>query len=109
MDESIGGACKHNGVIGDKETVAVELYSSIYFELLHVAKVYIRTYGTYHTHMVYKIVPYAYGTYHTHMVCTIRIWYKIRIWYRTYTFAPFMNEGTCLLNEFKYARHVQKN
>ena len=40
-------------------------------------------YGTYHTRMVYKIVPYAYGTYHTRMVCTIRVWYKIRVWYRT--------------------------
>ena len=36
MDESIGGACKHNGAIGDKETIAVELYSSIYFESLHI-------------------------------------------------------------------------
>ena len=45
MDESIGGACKHNGAIGDKETLAVELYSSIYFESLHVAKIYIRAYG----------------------------------------------------------------
>ena len=40
MDELIGGACKHNGAIGDKETVAVELYSSIYFESMHVAKIY---------------------------------------------------------------------
>ena len=39
MDESIGGAYKHNGAIGDKETVAVELYSSIEFESLHVAKI----------------------------------------------------------------------
>ena len=61
MVESIGGACKHNRAIGDKETVAVELYSSIYFKSLHVAEIYICAYGTYHTRMVYKIVPYAYG------------------------------------------------
>ena len=77
MNESIGEACKHNGAIGDKEAVAVELYSSIYFESLHVAEIYIRVYSTYHMRMVYKIVPYAYGTYHTRMVCTIRLWYKI--------------------------------
>ena len=47
MDESIGGACKHNGAIGDKETLAVELHSSISFESLHVAIIYIRTYGSY--------------------------------------------------------------
>ena len=35
--------------------------------------------------MVRKIVPYAYGTYHTRMVHTIRVRYKIRIWYRTAT------------------------
>ena len=61
MDESIGGACKHNGDIGDKETVAVELYSSPYFKSLHVAKIYIHEYGRtirvwytklYHTLMV---------------------------------------------------------
>ena len=38
----------------------------------------------YRTRMVRKIIPYAYGMYHTRMVCTIRVWYKIRIWYRTY-------------------------
>ena len=37
----------------------------------------------YHTRMVRKIVPYAYGMYHTRMVHTIRVRYKIRIWYRT--------------------------
>ena len=39
-------------------------------------------------------VPYAYDhtirvwyakLYHTRMVCTIRVWYKIRVWYRTWT------------------------
>ena len=40
---------------------------------------------SYRTRMVYKIVPYAYGTYHTRMVCTIRVRYKIRVWYRTVT------------------------
>ena len=38
----------------------------------------------YRTRMVRKIVPYAYGMYHTRMVHTIRVRYKIRIWYRTY-------------------------
>ena len=37
----------------------------------------------YRTRMVRKIVPYAYGMYHTRMVHTIRVRYKIRIWYRT--------------------------
>ena len=35
------------------------------------------------TSMVRKIVPYTYGMYHTRMVHTIRVRYKIRIWYRT--------------------------
>ena len=66
MNESIGGACKRYGAIGDKETVAVELYSSIYFESLHVAKnTYARSY------MVASYVPYAYGIQN----CTIRVWY----------------------------------
>ena len=30
MVKSIGGACKQNGAIGDKETVALELYSCIF-------------------------------------------------------------------------------
>ena len=37
----------------------------------------------YRTRMVRKIVPYAYGMYHTRMVHTIRVRYKMRIWYRT--------------------------
>ena len=74
MVTSIGGACKQNGGLGDKETVAVrESYSSIYFESLaaciaEIAKYAYGTYRPYRTQMVYKIVPYAYGTYLTRMV-----------------------------------------
>ena len=44
MVESIGGACKQNGAIGDKETVYSTRAIALYFESMHVAaaEVYIR-------------------------------------------------------------------
>lgn len=46
----------------------------------------------YRTHMVilymygHTIYIYMYSTSYMHMVCTMPVWYKIRIWYKTWTF-----------------------
>ena len=74
--------------IGDKETVAIYIQASVtcYLHVIHRYTRMVRTIRvwSYRTRMVYKIVPYAYSTYHTCMVCTIRVRYKIRVWYRTW-------------------------
>ena len=76
--------------LGDKETVAICIQASVtcYLHVIHRYTRMVRTIRvwSYRTRMVYKIVPYAYGTYHTRMVCTIRVRYKIRVWYRTMTY-----------------------
>ena len=74
--------------LGDKETVAICIQASVtcYLHVIHRYTHMVRTIcvWSYRMRMVYKIVPYAYGTYHTRMpVCTIHVWYKIRLWYRT--------------------------
>ena len=74
--------------LGDKETLAICIQASVtcYLHVIHryTRMVPITRVWSYRTRMVYKIVPYTYGTYHTHMVCTIRVRYKIRVWYRTH-------------------------
>ena len=79
--------------LGDKETVAICIQASVtcYLHVIHRYTRMVRTIRvwSYRTRMVYKIVPYAYGTYHTRMVCTIRVRYKIRVWYRTITIMNF--------------------
>ena len=76
--------------LGDKETVAICIQANVtcYLHVIHryTRMVRIIRVWSYRTRMVYKIVPYAYGTYHTRMVCTIRVRYKIRVWYRTYIY-----------------------
>ena len=58
--------------LGDKETVAICMQASVtcYLHVIHRYTRMVRiirvwyvsyAYGTYHTRMVYKIVPYAYG------------------------------------------------
>ena len=51
--------------LGDKETVATYMHSSKR-DILSARNTSLYAYGTYRTHMVYKIVPYAYGTEHRH-------------------------------------------
>ena len=71
--------------LGDKESVAICIQASVtcYLHVIHCYTHMVRTIRvwSYRTRMVYKIVPYAYGTYHTRMVCTVRVWYKIHVWY----------------------------
>ena len=80
--------------LGDKETVAICIQASVtcYLHVIHRYTRMVRTIRvwSYRTRMVYKIVLYAYGTYHTRMVCTVRVWYKIRVWYRTCTFRDLL-------------------
>ena len=78
--------------LGDKETVAICIQANVtcYLHVIHRYTRMVRTIRvwSYRMRMVYKIVPlYAYGTYHTRMVCTIRVRYKISVWYRTYILA----------------------
>ena len=77
--------------LGDKETVAICIQASEtwYLHVIHRYTRMVRTIRVWSYRMRVWYVPYAYGikyaygTYHTRMVCTIRVRYKIRVWYRT--------------------------
>ena len=59
----------------NKETVAICIQVSVtcYMHVLHRYTRMVRTIR------VYIVILYAYGIQN----CTIRVWYKIRVWYRT--------------------------
>ena len=47
--------------LGDKETIAIIIMHSSKCDMLSARNTSLYAYGTYHTRMVYKIVPYVYG------------------------------------------------
>ena len=61
---------------------------------------------SYHTSMVYKIVPYTYGTYHTRMVCTIRVWYVPHAYGIKYAYGTEQQHVISIITGSKYINFI---